>query len=187
MRGNIPELSIDGQINLPDVPVGLRLGRSSDFIPLQIAANVNKSSSFGVSNIYSPQGDKNYGFFNTTPGNDVVNIGALASIAPGAQLPADSSNGLISSPIFAKGVVDASFVSGFTWEMIRNLSTATIIAEKMARTKGSYKEFIQTFFDDVPSNQVNNVPRYIGGNVQPIVYTEVLQTSSDANTPRTLR
>ena len=181
MRGNIPQLSIDGKVNLPDVPVGIRPSSSDDFVPLEIHGNVKHGDFYEFSTGFNFTSGEN---LLLTGGMEAANTtsGSLYS-SRGVQIPSSFVDGERSFPLSARGQVDASFVSGFTWEMIRNLSTATIIAEKMARTNGSYKEFIQTFFDDVPSNQINNVPRYIGGNVQPIVYTEVLQTSSDANTP----
>lgn len=182
MRGNIPELSIDGKISLDDVPVGLRLGSTNEFVPLNIAANVNKADDIGISTINYIAGNDNTRDMSSNSSTP-YSFGGLYSTLTGAEIPKSVPVGSLFSPLYSKGQADASFVSGFTWEMIRNLSTATVIAEKMARTNGSYKEFIQTFFDDVPSNQINNVPRYIGGNVQPIVYTEVLQTSSDADTP----
>ena len=178
MRGNIPELSIDGKMNLNDVPVGFRTGDS--FIPLTMRGNVQLSSQFEpLSNIFS--GSVNKAYHDISASNDIT-VGGLYYNGPGSSL-SGVTDGEYEGALVSQGQSDVSFVSGFTWEMIRNLSTATIIAEKMARTNGSYKEFILTFFDDVPSNQINNVPRYIGGNVQPIVYTEVLQTSSDADTP----
>lgn len=185
MRGNIPELSIDGTARIPEIPVGIKYGTNLDsFIPLSVYGNTRETGDgIGFSNIYSPLPPGDNYLSNAGLDSNNHNVGAVFFNGTPGQLPGAAIGGFASREMIARGNVDLKFVSGFTWEMIRNLSTATIIAEKMARTKGSYKEFIQTFFDDVPSNQVNNIPRYIGGNVQPIVYTEVLQTSSDAGTP----
>lgn len=76
-----------------------------------------------------------------------------------------------------------NFASSFTWEMIRNLSISTLIQEKMARTNGSYVEFVKTFFDQKPKNYSNNIPEYIGGDLQPILYRQVVQQSESGNTP----
>lgn len=193
MRGNVPELSVSGTANMEDVPVGVRYG-NNDFNPLSIAMQVVQDSAF-VPGVTS--GDKfltslkysDAGLGSSTPAvltqsNGIVNnfqLGVLRSLSP---VDATVDNTFTPYSLFANASnVPMNFTSGFTWEMIRNLSISTMIAEKMARTNGSYKEFIRTFFDDTPSNQINNVPRYIGGHVQPIVYTEVLQQSSDANTP----
>lgn len=193
MRGNIPELTVDGTANMEDVPVGVRYG-NKDFNPLSIAMQVVQDSSFipGASS-----GDKFLTSLKLTDGglgssspsvltqaNGLVNNFNLGILRGSAPIDTTVTNSFDSYNLYANASnVPMTFTSGFTWEMIRNLSISTMIAEKMARTNGSYKEFIRTFFDDTPSNQINNVPRYIGGHVQPIVYTEVLQQSSDSNTP----
>lgn len=90
---------------------------------------------------------------------------------------------VFSSKLGVTGNVNFGFTASMTWEMIRNLSISTLISEKMARTDGSYLEFIRTFFDSFPENQPKNRPVYIGGALQPIVYSEVLQTVSTDNSP----
>lgn len=182
MRGNIPQLPIDGSVTLEDVPIGFRSGNA--FIPLNINGIANRTSSVtGFSTISSGDQPNSYNprksGFTTSPNY----VGSLYFDGIGSKLPPGIDTGVYDGSLVAKGQSNISFSSGFTWEMIRNLSISTMIAEKMARTNGSYKEFIRTFFDDTPSNQINNVPRYIGGHVQPVVYTEVLQQSSDSNTP----
>lgn len=60
---------------------------------------------------------------------------------------------------------------------LKLLWTNTLIAEKMAKTDGTYGEFIRTFFGESPSHWVSHRATYLGGTYQPIVYSEVLQTS----------
>lgn len=64
-----------------------------------------------------------------------------------------------------------------TQPMLKLLWTNTLIAEKMAKTDGTYGEFIRTFFGESPSHWVSHRATYLGGSYQPIVYSEVLQTS----------
>lgn len=180
MRGNIPQLSIDGTAELSDVPVGFRYfkqsGGAADFLPLSI----NMFTNAAKDTFSTLVNDRN----KITPQTDNAAGGALGGIYHLPTPVGDSTRTqTVNGELYTTGLGNLSFSSGFTWEMIRNLSISTMIAEKMARTNGSYKEFIRTFFDDTPSNQINNVPRYIGGHVQPVVYTEVLQQSSDSNTP----
>ena len=202
MRGNVPDLSINGVAYLDSLPVKLS-ANGVDLGPVEING-WNDGSAF--SNITSDPLHLSYSAkspvtVNVTGTAENGTGGSSVSYPVTAQGTVDTLNSTIgairagilhpsslgdqvAASLFVGGSnTSLSFTSGFTWEMIRNLSTATLIAEKMARTNGSYKEFIQTFFDDVPSNQINNVPKYIGGSFQPVVYTEVLQTSSDADTP----
>ncbi len=185
MRGNIPELSIDGTVTLEDVPVGFR--KDGTFVPLNIHGYAHRTANItGFSTLATSQQSGSSVVYNPAKSgitDSVYNLGSIFFDGVGRDLPSGIASGIYNSPLSAKGQSDITFTSGFTWEMIRNLSIGTMIAEKMARTNGSYKEFIRTFFDDTPSNQINNVPRYIGGHVQPVVYTEVLQQSSDSNTP----
>lgn len=179
MRGNIPELTVSGQMSSDNLlSVGVNSGAS--FKPLDISL----AGSSGLSSVLELGSDPSVNrlkFFSTTQNKSLM----LGSVHSHDLLDGTNSSRTFSSyPLGAKiSDVPVNLSSGFTWEMIRNLSVSTLIAEKMARTNGSYKEFIRTFFDDTPSNQINNVPRYIGGHVQPVVYTEVLQQSSDSNTP----
>lgn len=64
-----------------------------------------------------------------------------------------------------------------TQPMLKLLWTNTLISEKMARTDGSYGQFIKTFFGETPSHWNSHLPEYLGGTYQPVVFSEVLQTS----------
>lgn len=65
----------------------------------------------------------------------------------------------------------------FTQIALRQLWTDTLILEKMTRTDGTYGQFLQDFFGQTPSHWSSHRAIYVGGSYQPIVYTEVLQTS----------
>lgn len=60
---------------------------------------------------------------------------------------------------------------------IRQLAINQTELEKMARTDGSYSEFGLTFFGVSSKISFDFRPTYIGGSYQPIVFTEVVQTS----------
>lgn len=69
---------------------------------------------------------------------------------------------------------------GLTQIQLRQLWTDTLILEKMTRTDGSYGQFVNSFFGTDPSHWVNHRPTYVGGSYQPIVFTEVLQSTPSA-------
>lgn len=79
---------------------------------------------------------------------------------------------------------DLSQISAVTLDQLRELVVAQRLMEKMARTDGSYGQFIKTFFDETPRSAYDFRPRYVGGNYAPIVTTEVLQSSESGSTPQ---
>lgn len=166
MRGDIPELPIDGVIkslNIPGADFEVSSpGASTKWKQHDLSLKDVSSSSSGFGMYYSD--------FSTV------------SVITPSEVLADGESSVTIAPQTLNDVA-IQFASGYTWEMIRNLSISTIIQEKMARTDGSYIEFVRTFFDQYPSKFADNRPQYIGGDLLPIVYTEVLQSSEDGNTP----
>lgn len=64
----------------------------------------------------------------------------------------------------------------------RKLATMTVFKERMARTDGSYNQMIEAQFKWNPHWHEHSVT-YCGGSVQPIVFSEVVQTSEDGSSP----
>lgn len=60
---------------------------------------------------------------------------------------------------------------------LKLLWTNTLIAEKLARTDGTYGQFIKTFFGTSPRHWSDHKASYHGGTYQPIVFSQVLQTA----------
>lgn len=91
--------------------------------------------------------------------------------------PYDSSNsGNLS---YVSGLsVDLSGASAITVEQLRTALIAQSEMETMARTDGSYAEFGLAFFGKVSKVAHSYKPTYIGGTYQPLVFTEVVQTSA---------
>ena len=79
---------------------------------------------------------------------------------------------------------DLSTVSAVTLDQLRELVVAQRLMEKMARTDGSYGQFVKTFFDEHPKSAKDYRAVYIGGTYAPIVTTEVLQTGETGTTPQ---
>lgn len=167
MRGDIPELSLDGIISDLTIPSPkFKISSTGDFSNLIEQQDIKLLSP----STSAEHGDTYHSIFSS--------VGAITPTevsSDGQAIVTIASQKLTDTPI--------TFASGFTWEMIRNLSISTLIQEKMARTDGSYIEFVRTFFDQFPSKFSDNRPQYVGGDLMPIVYTEVLQNSEDGNTP----
>lgn len=101
------------------------------------------------------------------------------AILGGFSTSSTGSGPAMSSPVSPEThpvVVDLESL-GVTQIALRQLWTDTLILEKMTRTDGTYGQFLQDFFGQSPSHWTSHRARYIGGSYQPIVYTEVLQTS----------
>lgn len=81
-------------------------------------------------------------------------------------------------------VTDLSNISAVTLDQLRELSVAQRLMEKMARTDGSYGQFVKTFFDEYPKSAKDYRATYVGGTYAPIVTTEVLQTGESGTTPQ---
>lgn len=71
-------------------------------------------------------------------------------------------------------------IGSFTVEQLRVLAVNQLAIEKMTRTDGSYREFVRAFFGDYPKSDTDTRAQYIGGTYQPIVVSEVLQTSESS-------
>lgn len=64
----------------------------------------------------------------------------------------------------------------------RQLATMTVMRERMALTDGSYNELIKAMFGHNPQYHSHDVV-YCGGDTQPIVFSEVINTSASDSNP----
>lgn len=78
-------------------------------------------------------------------------------------------------------ITDAIIQSGFSQSALKLLWTNTLISEKLARTDGTYLQFVETFFGERPRHASEHMPTYLGGTFQPIVFSQVLQTTPTDN------
>lgn len=120
--------------------------------------------------------------YNDKPVNfDYVEVGGRNL----TQLVSGNSNVLRSVDGTKSGMyADVTSITAVTLDQFRELVVAQKLMEKMARTDGSYGQFIKTFFDENPQSAYDFRPRYVGGNYAPIVTTEVLQSSESGTTPQ---
>lgn len=70
-------------------------------------------------------------------------------------------------------------LSGITIDAIRLCESATLILEKMAKTDGTYAQYAKAFFGERPKSAYDFRPTYVGGSYQSVVYSQVLNTTSD--------
>lgn len=88
---------------------------------------------------------------------------------------------------FNKDFVDAlnntvsvdGLASSITIDAIRRCESATLILEKMAKTDGSYAQYAKAFFGERPKSAYDFRPTYVGGSYQSVIYSQVLNTTSD--------
>ncbi len=70
----------------------------------------------------------------------------------------------------------------FSLRQWRQLATMTVMRERMALTDGSYNELIKSMFGHNPEWHNHDVI-YCGGDTQPIVFSEVINTTASENNP----
>lgn len=73
----------------------------------------------------------------------------------------------------------SSIASSLTIDAIRKCESATLILEKMAKTDGSYAQYAKAFFGERPKSAYDFRPTYVGGSYQSVLYSQVLNTTSD--------
>lgn len=180
MRGDIPSLSLDTDVEKSFV--GVRIG--DDVVPVNVMG-------------YTSTDGKHF----STLGASAVNTQAISTLSSGFnafKMSADGNVlqsstggfyvGSINTPGSSGVAADNSSLNGyrlqtspgtfsFTQSVLKLLWTNTLISEKLARTDGTYGQFIQTFFGQTPSHWSSHKPIYLGGTYQPLVISQVLQTA----------
>lgn len=183
MRGDVP--TIDGSIQFTgNIPVSLGpgpLGFNAGSLPSLTQVTGEAFLTESTFDIRNTGGGGNNQLSFTINGGDPGTVPIVSSLNFSAgSLPR------MSTPSDKNYVVKQSDVNNviaglsITQPQLKLLWTNTLIAEKMAKTDGTYGEFIRTFFGENPSHWVSHRATYLGGTYQPIVYSEVLQTSPSA-------
>lgn len=167
MRGDVPSL---------DTPL-VGITKEGEKIPLSI--NGWKTDSGGFSNIMQStsvqSGDlktliNNFQYLGE-PSASSSFVGSITSVGLGTNLTTSNST----------SVLDVSL--SLSQSVLKLLWTNTLITEKMAKTDGTYGQFVETFFGVRPTHYYSHRPTYLGGTYQPVLIEQVLQTSpSDTGT-----
>lgn len=80
------------------------------------------------------------------------------------------------------GSVDFSQAGTFTVDDLRLITQLQLWLERNMRSEAVYKDFLRAHFDSAPIDERLTKPAYIGGTVQSIVVSEVLQQSESTST-----
>lgn len=158
LRGDVPTLSI--------------LGASIDW------SNVLTDSTSGLtpaSLIGLNQNDKKLGILFNDTGSSYDMVLGTGTYLTGAKVGKNANL----AEALSKATVNGLQFSMKAW---RKLAVETLFREKMARTDGSYNQMIKSQFGIDPKWHEHGV-NYVGGSYQPIVFSEVTQTSVDSSSP----
>lgn len=162
MRGDTPSISFDSDDTALAIvtPDGVR-------VPVQVSgvASANSFNSIVQGTAGQWMGSDSY---DTTATRDYILGGIVAG----------TGQTWTGTPPFEKynfSLNDKAF--SISQPLLKLLWTNTLISEKMARTDGTYGQFIQTFFGELPSHWSSHKPIYLGGTYQPLVISQVLQTA----------
>lgn len=115
--------------------------------------------------------------FNNATDSDLGNLSSGTSnfdSTYGQQFIVDALNNTLKLDLST-----GSGISGITIDSIRRCESATLILEKMAKTDGSYSQYAKAFFGERPKSAYDFRPTYVGGSYQSVLYSQVLNTTSD--------
>lgn len=172
-------------------PNGYNFGRSDTpdgyWNPFNVDTSMTTGAEYGaLYNSYNTVkvSDRAFPSFLSNPPSNIV----LPQIF--SDLDVTSNNSLNVSSERQTSLVDAlnntfkidlssSGVSGITIDAIRRCESATLILEKMAKTDGSYAQYAKAFFGERPKSAYDFRPTYVGGSYQSVIYSQVLNTTSD--------
>lgn len=165
MRGDTPTLDLeptdDGSV------IGVKIG--GEVVPLHVGLVYNQTLD-GVSNLVDTSGSL------IRAGRFVKSAGGFVGMSAGNVTGAIEDYALPSAQSYSGGLHFTKTVS-ISQPVLKLLWTNTLISEKLARTDGTYGQFIQTFFGQNPSHWSSHKPIYLGGTYQPLVISQVLQTA----------
>lgn len=175
IRGDIPTLSILNATLNTD---------AFSLANLKLKSTIDTSSSpngIQLNNAYHP-------LFYRPPYDEFVN-GMLASgsiSSDGKYISVNNPVKLFDNMMLQSGKINVSdnAIQGlqFSMRQWRQLATMTVMRERMALTDGSYNQLIKAMFGFNPKWHEHDV-KYCGGFNQPIVFSEVVNTSESSSAP----
>lgn len=170
MRGEIPSINLKA---LGDLPVHWD---DSSKTPLSVWTNnslsFNSQPQPNLPSLRISSDGTEIGIYGSAGIPDKFGTKEFNNILVGSSTPSINSN----QPLSLSASLSALDIA-FTQPMLKLLWTNTLISEKLARTDGTYLQFVETFFGERPSHARQHMPQYLGGTYQPIVFQQVLQTS----------
>lgn len=183
MRGDVP--TIGGSIQFTDnIPVSLGsspLSFNAGSLPSLSQVTGEAYLTESTFDIRNTGGGGNNQLSFSISGGDPGTVPLVSSLSFNAGSLPRMSNPSDKNYVINKSDINSVLAGlSITQPQLKLLWTNTLIAEKMAKTDGTYGQFIRTFFGENPSHWVSHRATYLGGTYQPIVYSEVLQTSPSA-------
>lgn len=109
--------------------------------------------------------------------NGLLGAGAMAATGAGADMNVTVNSQTAS----IKNLDDPQSVDMGTINNLRTQMAIQGFLEKMQRGGSRYTEVIRNWFDETPDDYSMHRPIYLGGHVQNVVISEVLNTSDTAN------
>lgn len=177
MRGDIPVI----ELSQPEIGIRGDSGIKPLYFDVVKAVIDGTDHYSNIVGIPSSGGSPGYGSLANSLNSVSVGVndfGANGSIGAFSTLGSDASTyGDVNiPPNFIKAQLDIANLL-ISQPQLKLLWTNTLISEKLARTDGTYLEFVQSFFGETPSHARQHMAEYLGGTYQPIVFQQVLQTA----------
>ena len=125
-------------------------------------------------------------FVQTSPAGSVTGTAGFETVASQdrMQTGTDANAFANAKAFFARNTVDLSSATTFNVSDIRLAVQIQRWLERNARSGTRYTEFLNAHFGTAPRDERIGRPEYIGGIRQPIIISEVLQTSQTGTTPQ---
>lgn len=172
MRGEIPSISLNA---IGDLPVHWNDNDKTPFGAwTNNALSISSKANPNLPSLYASSDDTRIGIYGSGGIPNEYGDKAFEKILIGSSTSTPSVNS--DSPLGLSASLSALSIA-FTQPQLKLLWTNTLISEKLARTDGTYLQFVETFFGERPSHARQHMPLYLGGTYQPIVFQQVLQTS----------
>lgn len=166
----------------PSVPLSVNTNSGSVTLDLaKTANNLSAVTNFNPLRAYSKATGSINSISTMTGENGTIRSTSNAILASNLSL---GVNNVLTSGNFTGVRTDATLVvkdgfsvSGLTIDNLRDCLSATLILEKMAKTDGSYREYMSVMFGLVPKSAEDFRPTYIGGTATQIQFTQVVNTT----------
>lgn len=179
IRGDIPTLDILGaNIDWDDVLASENL--TPDYLSVLGIDTVNNK----IGAIYAKTNGLAHPILAVDENGSTLNYAHTASVDDNAIDLDRSYNSGIKSENSIKVALSKAVVQGLNFSMAqwRYLATMTVMRERMALTDGSYNQLVKAMFGHNPKWH-NHDAVYCGGTRQPIVFSEVVNTTESDNAP----
>lgn len=183
-RGPAPSIPLTGT---GDVNISSLVTAKEEF-PL-LLADFNS-----VNNIGAVAGSTRGSIYSSGTGSSAVSgynyVRAHANNENGFQeMPIENGSGAVFAnwslaPLKASGSATVNFAQAgtFTVDDLRLITQLQLWLERNMRSEAVYRDFLRAHFDSAPVDERLIKPAYIGGTVQSVVVSEVLQQSETTNT-----